>query len=79
VILWEEWLQSVQEFCPSFVKVFSEQSQQVKSKIIELFAKHNSLVTMEDYERQKEFLEQLSRRCIILEEKINELSESKKV
>ena len=79
MLLWEEWLQSVQEFCPSFVKVFSEQSQQVKDKIIELFAKHNSLVTREDYERQKEFLEQLSQRCIVLEEKINQLSESKRV
>jgi GTP-dependent phosphoenolpyruvate carboxykinase len=70
----EQFLEDIQKFCPPLVTIFCEQSQQAQQKILEIFAKHASLVTLEEYERQREFCRTLSARCNQLEKKISELS-----
>jgi hypothetical protein len=72
------YFEDVKEFCPAFVKTFYDQSEEVRKKIIDLFFKHFSLVSAEEYRQQIEFFHQLKNRCDELEKKLNDLSLSKK-
>jgi hypothetical protein len=69
----EEFFKDIKEISLPFFDIFCQQSLEVQQKLIEIFAKHNSLVTADEYQRQIELFQSLKVRCAELEQKINTL------
>ena len=69
----EDFFEKIKEITPSFVEGFYQQTQEVQSKIIDIFIKESSLVTRKEYDQQIDLYKKLVQRCLELEAKLESI------